>query len=221
MLNYLATHDDAKVRFYASDMVLNIHSDASYLTEPRARSRLAGYFFLGSVPVKGQEIKMNGNIFVACGILKIVVASAAEAELGALFLNTKEGKIICLMLEEMGHRQPPTPVHCDNSTAAGIANNTVKRQQSRSMEMRFFWVVEQVFLGAFDVQWQPGQKNLADYFTKHFVGRHHQAVRPWLHEANAPRYLPRVAASSALRGCVGKLPNGYSRTSPLPRVIPM
>jgi hypothetical protein len=26
----------------------------------------------------------------------------------------------------MGYPQPPTPVHCDNSTAVGIANNTVK-----------------------------------------------------------------------------------------------
>ena len=48
LLNYLATHPEANVRFHASDMVLNIHSDASYLSEPRARSRLAGYLFLGS-----------------------------------------------------------------------------------------------------------------------------------------------------------------------------
>jgi hypothetical protein len=34
------------------------------------------------------------------------------------------------MLADMGHSQPKTPVHCDNATAVGIANNTVKRQQS-------------------------------------------------------------------------------------------
>ncbi len=79
-----------------------------------------------------------------CGILKIVVASAAEAELGALFKNCKEGKSVRLILEEMGHPQPPTPVHVDNSTAVGIANDTVKKQRSRSMEMRFFWVTDQV-----------------------------------------------------------------------------
>jgi len=43
LLDYLATHPDAVVRYYASDMILNIHSDASYLSEPRARSRIAGY----------------------------------------------------------------------------------------------------------------------------------------------------------------------------------
>ena len=65
-----------------------------------------------------------------CGILKFVVASAAEAELRALFLNCKEGKTICLILEELGHKQPPTPELCDNITVAGITNDTIKKQWS-------------------------------------------------------------------------------------------
>ena len=180
---------------------------------------MAGQYFLGSVPQKDRPIALNGAIFVFCGILKIVVASAAEAELGALFLNCKEGKVLRLTLEEMGHRQPPTPVHCNNLTATGIANDTVKKQRSRSMEMRFFWVADQVKMGNFDVQWHLGQENLADYFTKHFVGMHHREVRLWyLHEKNSPRYLPRAAAPSTLRGCVGTLANGYIKSVPLPRV---
>eukprot|EP00804_Cyclotella_cryptica_P008022 CCRYP_004538-RB/>CCRYP_004538-RB protein AED:0.45 eAED:0.39 QI:0/-1/0/1/-1/0/1/0/221 len=200
-------------------MVLNIHSDASYLTESNACSRIAGHFFLGSVPIDKTPITLNGAIYVFCGILKFVVASAAEAELGALFLNCKEGKILRLVLQELGHTQPPTPTHCDNETATGIANNTVKKQQSRSMEMRFFWVADQVNRHHFQVRWHPGQKNLADYFTKHFEARHHISVRPWyLHTKDSPHFLPRAAAPSSLRGCVGTLPNGYMRTSPLPRI---
>ena len=83
---------------------------------------------MGSAPVNGRPIKLNGAIFIMCGILKFVVASAAEAELAALFINAKEGKIIRMTLEEMGHKQPPTPMHCDNITATGIANDTVKKQ---------------------------------------------------------------------------------------------
>ena len=78
-----------------------------------------------------------------------------------------------------GHPQPPVPIHCDNATATGIANDTVKKQCARSMEMRFFWVTDQVKQRFFNVQWQPGQENLADYFTKHFEPRHHLNVRPW------------------------------------------
>jgi hypothetical protein len=219
ILDYCATNPDAKVCFRASDMILNIHSDASYLSATRARSQVAGYYFLGSIPTDDAPIKLNGAILVFCGILKFVVASAAEAELGALFLNCKEGKIQRLILEELGHPQPPTPIHCDNATATGIANDTVKKQRARSMEMRFFWVTDQVKQNFFHVRWQPGQENLADYFTKHFEPRHHLNVRPWyLHTNMSPTLLPRANAPSSLRGCVGTLPNGYTRASPLPRI---
>ena len=76
------------------------------------------------------------------------------------------GKIIRLILKELGHPQPPTPIHCDNSTCVGISNGTVKQQQSRSMEMRYFWIVDQVALGYFRVLWYPGLENLVDYFSK-------------------------------------------------------
>ena len=105
---------EAKVQYYRSNMVLNIHSDPSYLSKARARSRVAGYFYLGSNPVDGQPITLNGAVYVLGGKLKFVVALAAEAKLGALFINCKEGKVIRLVLHEVGYPRPPTPVHCDN-----------------------------------------------------------------------------------------------------------
>ncbi len=74
-----------------------------------------------------KPIKLNGACFTLCAILQFVVASAAEAKLGALFLNCKQATIFRLMLEEMGHPQPPTLVHCDNSIALGIADKPVKK----------------------------------------------------------------------------------------------
>ena len=127
LLDYMASHPDAVIRFRRSDMILNVHSDASYLSAARARSRAGGYFFLGSLPVNGLPIKLNGNIHVTCTILKLVAASAAEAELGALFLNGKEAKVLRLTLDELGHPQPPTPIHVDNTTAVGIVNSTSKQ----------------------------------------------------------------------------------------------
>ena len=88
------------------------------------------HVFLDKTPVKGQPIVLNGAICVFCGVLKFAVASAMEAELGALFLNCKEGKIIRLILEELGHKQPPTLELCDNITVAGITNDTIKKQWS-------------------------------------------------------------------------------------------
>ena len=36
--DYAATHEDAVVTYHTNDMVLAIHSDALYLSEPKARS---------------------------------------------------------------------------------------------------------------------------------------------------------------------------------------
>ena len=79
-------------------MIPNVHSDASYLSAGNGRSRSGGYFFMGSLAREGKPIHINGNIAVTCFILKLVAYSAAEAELCALFLNTKEARIVRLTL---------------------------------------------------------------------------------------------------------------------------
>ncbi len=75
-------------------MILNVHSDASYLSAPKARSQAGGYFFLGSLSHDGDPIRLNSAIHITCTILKLVAALAAETELGALFLNAQEAKIM-------------------------------------------------------------------------------------------------------------------------------
>ena len=174
---------------------------------------------MGSVPAYNKPIKINGAIHIHAGICPNVVASAAEAELGALFYNCQNGKIHRLTLEELGHTQPPTPIHCDNETAVGIANNTVKKQRSRAMEMRYFWIVDQVAQKQFNIAWHPGQENLADYFTKHFDSKHHQQARPWyIWDKDSQQYLPRALAPRSLKGCIRECPSGYTRNIPLPRL---
>jgi hypothetical protein len=93
LLDYLATHPDVTIRFQASNMVLNIHLDASYLSETNAHSHACGNFFMGWSPKDGYPIKLNGAFFTLCTILRFVVALAAEAELGALFMHCKESII--------------------------------------------------------------------------------------------------------------------------------
>ncbi len=86
-LDYMWTHPDAIIWYCASDMILNVHSDALYLFAPKACSRAGGYFFLGIIPQEGDPIQLDGAIHITYTILKLVAASTAEAELGALFLN--------------------------------------------------------------------------------------------------------------------------------------
>ncbi len=191
ILDYIRTHPDAKIRYRASNMVLNVHSNASYLSAPKAQRRAGGYFFLGSIPRDSDPIIINGAIHITCTILKLVAASAAEAKLGALFLNAQEAKVLRLVLEELGHPQPPTPIHINNTTTIGIVNNTIKRQRSRAMEMRYFWLLDGEVQKRFHFYYQPGQENLGDYPSKHHSADIHQHVHPYyVHMNNSPTVLP-------------------------------
>jgi hypothetical protein len=194
LLNYCATHPNAVVRFHASDMVLWIESDASYLSEPKGRSRAGGFHYLSDRPASPPATEdtpppINGPINVVCHIMREVLSSAAEAELGALFHNCKEACPIRTTLEELGHPQPQTPVQTDNSTASGIANDTVKQKRSKAIDMRFYWVRDRVRQKQFHIFWRKGSANKADYFTKHHPSSHHQQVRPtYLHEPHLNYY---------------------------------
>ena len=89
LLDYLATHPNASLQYYASAKVLNNHSDASYSSERGAKSRAAGHYFLGWKPRNNAPIRLNGAIYTLCNIMKFVASSAAEAEIGTLFMNAK------------------------------------------------------------------------------------------------------------------------------------
>ena len=59
----------------------------------------------------------NGAVLNTAKIIKAVMSSAAEAELGAMFINAREAVPARITLEELGHKQPRTPMQIDNSTA--------------------------------------------------------------------------------------------------------
>jgi hypothetical protein len=182
LLNYCATYPEAVIRYKASDMILHIVSDASYLSASNSRSRLGGYFYLSNMPVSMPPVAtdtpppFNGPVLVTASIIKAVLSSAAEAELGALFYNGKEGCQIRNTLEDLGHKQPPTPIQADNACAVGLSNNTVKQKRSKAMDMRFYWIRDRVAQGQFVVYWQKGSYNYADYFTKQHPPSHHRLM---------------------------------------------
>ena len=92
LLNYAATQPNATIRYTASDMVFHIHSDASYLSEPRARIRAGGHYFLGDIcPDMSKppttRPRLNGAIHSISRIMSNVMGSASEAEIGATYIN--------------------------------------------------------------------------------------------------------------------------------------
>ena len=143
LLDYAATYPDIIVRFHASDMILYSESDAAYLVMPKAKSRIAGYFYLSNKTPINQEIPtppQNGPLHIVCKTLCHIVASAAEAETAALFFNSQEALSIRYMLSKLGHPQPPTPMKTDNSTALSFIKSNIRQKRSKSWDMRLYWL---------------------------------------------------------------------------------
>ncbi len=68
-------------------MRLAIFRNASYLSEPKARSRAGGNMFMAG----DEDIPINNRAVLNISqMIRAVTSSAAEAELGALFINAKK-----------------------------------------------------------------------------------------------------------------------------------
>ena len=176
LLDYLASHPNAAIRYHSSDMILAFDTDASYLSEVNARSRAAAYYYMTR---KGNRAFTNGAIDVLSTIIKHVMSSASEAETGALYYGCKRALPYRVTLEEMGHPQTePTPVTTDNNTAHGLTMGTMTSKASKSNDMRFQWLKCRKAQRLFKFLWARGHLNRADYPSKHHPAHHHQKVRP-------------------------------------------
>ena len=178
-------------------MVLAVHSDAGYLNERKSRSQAGGHFYLSNDVTYPPN---NGAILNISKVIDAVMSSAAEAELGALFINAREAVYLRRILMELGHPQPKTPIQTDNSTAEGVINSTIQPKRTKAMDMRFEWLKDRQAKEQFRFYWRAGHTNLADYFTKHHPPAHHRNIR---HE-----YLTRVADLRELRQRSKQMTNG-------------
>ena len=177
IMDYAATYPNVYVRFYASDMVLHIDSDAAYLVMPNAKSCIAGYFQLNNHPQRIAHPEVNGAILVICKALKHVVSSAAESETAGVFFNAQKAISIRYTLEQLGHQQPATPIKTDNSTTKGFVHNNIHQNRLKSWDMRYHWLRDRQTKKEFNIYWDKGSNNHADYFTKHHPTKYHLEIR--------------------------------------------
>ena len=118
-------------------------------------------------------------------------------------------------MKELGHPQPATIIRTDNQTAKGFVRGTIKQKRSRTFDRQYWWLKDREAQLQFNIVWEPGIYNLADYFTKHHTGKHHLQVRPiYLHCTSSP---------TSLQGCAkifdnkepGKVSSGVTNDSRL------
>jgi hypothetical protein len=137
LLDYVATYPNDGIVYRTSNMILCAHSDAGSLNELQSRSRAGAHIFLlEDVPYP----RFIGAVLSIARIIKFVMASAAESELAALFITTCEMIPHRQTLIDMGWPQPKSPIQTDNSTAAGVVNNTIDPRRSKMMDMHLLWL---------------------------------------------------------------------------------
>ena len=95
LLDYIATQEGTVIKYTSSDMILTVHSDASYIRKSKARSRTSRHFFLSNEATIPQN---NGAIINIAHIIKHVITSATEVELATLYIMVRKGVYIRIIL---------------------------------------------------------------------------------------------------------------------------
>ena len=175
-LDYYASQEEAIITYSRSDMVLAIPSDASYLSKPNVGSRAGGHFFMSN----NDDVPPNNGaiINISSRIIKGVMASAAEAELSGIFIMACTAIPMHKTLEELGHKQPPTPIQMDTTTAEGLIKNKILPKALKLMVMNFHWMQDRAYKGQFRTYWRSGKTNTGNYWSKHHPASHHVSMRP-------------------------------------------
>ena len=102
LLDYCATQYNVMNQSTASDMTLYVYSKASYLSENDKYSREGEYFYVSNKQLNLTQAQLhesllpslNGTMLIISTLMKSVLSSASEADLGTLFLNVKETSIL-------------------------------------------------------------------------------------------------------------------------------
>ena len=65
-----------------------------------------------------------------------------------------------------------------DNTTLGFVSKNLQPKQTKSTDMRYWWMRDRSDQKQFRYYWRSGKKILADYLTKHFCAAHYREVRP-------------------------------------------
>ena len=120
LLDYIATQAEAVLNYNAGNMKLMAHSDASYLSDPKTRSKVGGHF--PSRLIQLYLTIMMQFLTLHIYIIKHVMTSATDAEFATLYIIARVPVYFRIILEDMRHKQPRTPLQTENAMAEAVTN---------------------------------------------------------------------------------------------------
>ena len=106
-------------------------------------------------------------------------------------------------LTALGQPQPATPIKTENSTATGFVYDNIRQRRTKTWDMRYYWLRCRMNQKQFDIFWDTGANNHADYWTKHWPTSYHQTIRPtYVLKGNSIQLEINFMTKDNLRGCV-------------------
>ena len=129
--------DSFIVTYQSSGIILACNSNSSYLSETKARSQAGGYLFLSD---NDKTPRNNGEVLNIALIIKVVMALAGEALIGAMYINASEVASQITALIEMGHPQPMTSMQTNKLYEHSIVMKNTKPTRTKSTGTNFHWL---------------------------------------------------------------------------------
>jgi hypothetical protein len=177
LANYIARFPKGSVIYKTTEMILRAMYDSAL--------RLHGKHKAGAILYhanKNDPPESIGNIIeVLCKLPPNVVASIAEGEYCSQFLTGQTAYWHRVILERMGYPQPSTILYGDNTTAIGIANDSIKVKKSKAMDNKMHWIQDRTRLKDFSPTHIATELNSADYQTKNLsIKEHNRQVKNYI-----------------------------------------
>ena len=170
---YLNGSRDLPLRITASDMILVGAADASFAVHTDMKSHTGMILWLGN--------GFNAPIVTSSKKQSLTTRSSTEAELVALDTAAHDAVWVRQLLEEMGFRQKnSTTIQQDNKSCILLANRGHRGRNTRAVEIKYFWISEQVERGSVKLEYIETDKMLADGFTKALTGSAFRRWRNWI-----------------------------------------
>ena len=155
-------------------MTLYVYIEAFYISCNKIWFHTGGYLFFSSQLNKHTRTPIfdftfpppdNGAVYVIYSIIKNIFSYTIEAEINALFYNTKHAKTMHNIIRNLGYPLPPMSIQADNKYDMGIDNYYVKQRRSTYVNVLYYWISDRVHQGYFHEDYRPGTSNY-DYFVK-------------------------------------------------------
>jgi hypothetical protein len=142
----------------SSDLVLMGAADASFAVHRDMKSHTGAMLWMG---------KHNAPIYATSTKQPLQTRSSTEAEMVALDVVATEVVWMREVLREMGFSQAkPTELQQDNLSCIHLARQGHAGKFSRSIDIKYFWVSEQIERGKVNVSFVRSHEMLADGLTK-------------------------------------------------------